>query len=539
LSKLSKLKQEAYLAGKQRDWDRAVSIYEQILELEKNNPSLINELGDICLRRDEIAEAVSHFLNAAKKYRGTGLLNNAVAIYKKILRHDRENLNAHWYLAEIRADQGLAAEGRKHALSFLATSEGVSGDLKEIFLKRCRQLLSLYPREGEVLSRLKAVFKVWGLPLEEARAECLTACLQFEQGQKEEAGARFNRVLEDVPEVGSYPEAAAWREKSSSAPKATAPLDYNSCNLPRATPAESTGPAAAPNEPAASEPAASVVFTGADEPIPDEPPVPPVGSGGPEAAGSPLDTSPAPHGSTPGETELDPFQAVPAAEPSGSAPVPPAGQPEQSLDSLLTEFPDGQAAEPVADQAGPAASQSGPGPAPSEAKGSGEGTVDLLAEILAEEGEETGADLESHAVEQVQTIASEIGRRVGGEGEQQGAASHYEMGMVYLEMELLDEACDCFAKAVADAEFALRAYEMWGLALLRLQRTDEAVEVLARGMEIPEEDSPDQLPFLYHSGEAFAQADMKAEARQFYERVHRIDSGFLDVAEKLAELTPA
>jgi len=49
LSKLSQLKQKAYKAGKDRDWEQAISVYEQILELEKSNPTVINELGDLWL----------------------------------------------------------------------------------------------------------------------------------------------------------------------------------------------------------------------------------------------------------------------------------------------------------------------------------------------------------------------------------------------------------------------------------------------------------------------------------------------------------
>ena len=116
MSKLGKLKKEAYQAGKKRNWPEAIAIYERILEIDKSNPTLINELGDVCLKNQESARAISHFLNAAAKYRQTGLLNNAVAIYKKILRHDAKSLNAHWYLAEIRASQGLLVEGQVHAL---------------------------------------------------------------------------------------------------------------------------------------------------------------------------------------------------------------------------------------------------------------------------------------------------------------------------------------------------------------------------------------------------------------------------------------
>ena len=90
MSKLRQLKQQAYQAAKKRDWNAAVSVYQSILELDKNNPTVINELGDLFLKADDITQAIKNFLNAAAKYRATGLLNNAVAIYKKILRYDAE-----------------------------------------------------------------------------------------------------------------------------------------------------------------------------------------------------------------------------------------------------------------------------------------------------------------------------------------------------------------------------------------------------------------------------------------------------------------
>ena len=145
LSKLSQLKQKAYKAGKDRNWDLAISVYEQILEVEKSNPTVINELGDLCLKSGDTRQALKHFLSASNKYRKTGLLNNSVAICKKILRHDEENMHAHWYLAEIRSSQDLVVEGEGHALAFLSGSERMSAEIQEIFLKRFAKLLELYP----------------------------------------------------------------------------------------------------------------------------------------------------------------------------------------------------------------------------------------------------------------------------------------------------------------------------------------------------------------------------------------------------------
>ena len=177
MSKLSQLKQDAYQAGKKRNWSQAIALYEEILDKDKNNPTVINELGDLCLRSGDTPQAIRHFLSAAAKYRQTGLLNNAVAIYKKILRYEAENQNAHWYLAETRAGQGLAMEGEDHALHFLQHSGKVAGDIKEIFLKRCLQLLELLPESIQVQVALVQIFNMWQMPLESARSLCLLAAM--------------------------------------------------------------------------------------------------------------------------------------------------------------------------------------------------------------------------------------------------------------------------------------------------------------------------------------------------------------------------
>ena len=213
MSKLSQLKQEAFQAGKDREWQKAITVYEQLLEVDKKNPTIINELGDICLKAGETQRAVRNFLNAAAMYRKNGLLNNAVAIYKKILRHDQDNLNAHWYLAETRAGQGLKSEGERHGLIFLESHQDVSGDIKEIFLKRCATLFDLYPDSEKILNRLVQVFRMWALALEAARAQTLLACMQFDRGEQDEARAAMDLILGKSPSVANYPEYAQWHRR--------------------------------------------------------------------------------------------------------------------------------------------------------------------------------------------------------------------------------------------------------------------------------------------------------------------------------------
>jgi tetratricopeptide (TPR) repeat protein len=137
------------------------------------------------------------------------------------------------------------------------------------------------------------------------------------------------------------------------------------------------------------------------------------------------------------------------------------------------------------------------------------------------------------------TIASEISQQVGGGGADEDAERQYEMGMVYLEMGMFDQAVDCFASASQEPDHALRSFEMWGISLLRLSDADKAVAIFGRGLEVSVADEKEKLGLIYHLGRAHEQAGRLQEARQCYEQAQALAPTFLDVEDRLAKLAVA
>lgn len=468
-SKLSKLKQDAYQAGKKRNWGEVMSIYERILELDKNNPALLNELGDICLKNADPEKGVRHFLNAASKYRQNGLMNNAVAVYKKVLRHDAENINAHWFLAEIRAGQGLLVDGEAHGLRFLAAAELVSGEIKEIFLKRCVQLISLYPGSRVLLERIQGIFRVWNLPLEEARATCLLACQALSAGEPQAARDLAERAVHIAPEVVNYGEYTRWLETVGEAVPANVSHDVNTISF--AEPAASATPA--PSPPPAPELDAFARFL-ASEPDPV-----------PAVADPPRDTA-----------RADDFGGGGTREDDGCFDL-----------SAETSFAD-ISAEIAADDTPP-------------------DSVDLLQELL----DEVGDDFSGGDERQIDTITSEISARLGSTATDPD--SLYQQGLMYLEMGLFGQAADAFERAADGAGWAVRACEMWGIALLRDERYEEALMAFARGLASVEGRPREVLGLMYHAAQACERLGRPDDALAWYERCHAVDPSFLDVRFRL------
>jgi tetratricopeptide (TPR) repeat protein len=498
LSKLSQLKQKAYQAGKNRNWDEAITVYEKILELEKNNPTVINELGDLCLKAGATARAVKHFLSAASKYRKTGLLNNSVAIYKKILRHDDANLHAHWYLAETRASQGLTVEGEDHATKFLASSDKLSADLKEIYFKRCVQLFELYPGSPPILEALVQIFRMWGKPLEEGRALCLLACTRYDAGDEATGAKLVAETLSKSPELANYHEYNQWLKRvDPAACKPDTVADYNSVSL----------------EDASSDSAAVEAPAGGGAPdLTDARPFPPKEDGGdnpPLAAGVAAPIV---------EVEKDDEGCISIDTDDGG-----------DLEGLIAEAAgatdDSAAAEEVFSEPQAVASVGDPAAGPAEEK------IDLLAQILAEDG----PGVQNHDSDQLATITSEIGMVVGGQAGDDDAGRLYEMGLVYLEMGMFDQACESFEIAAADDDYTVRAHEMWGITLQRANRPDEAVAVLTSGLDFADKDSRESLGLRYHIARAHEMAGRPDEAATLYQTIHQVAPGFLDVGKRLGQ----
>jgi len=490
-----------------------------------------------------------------------------VAIYKKVLRYDASNVSAHWYLGEIRASQGLIVEGQVHAEKFLASGDTLVGDSLEAYLKRCLKLLGHYQESADLLTRLYQVFSSRKMSLEAARTDVLRACLSYDAGEEEQARRMVATALEEHAELSNYPEYARWEKRCGSSGSRPAGGDVNSVALDHDDVARTNPPTP---EVSASEPPRSpeeVGFTGAAEPA--APPTMPDASASDEFDDLDLTVKrdggqgASENDDTPGgfgEISIDAPLSVPAAseslDPADAAadmedPAEVASfaddaemSPKDDLDTVITddegcieididmgESLDLSGLELDFEQQQTTPETTNPPESAADAP-QHDAPVDLLAEILAEESDDSGLADDR----QLSTIAREIGVQVGGETADENPAGQYDMGMVYLEMDLFDQACACFEQACASPDHIVRAHEMWGIALIRAQRVTEAVEVLQRGTELPVKGAREQLGILYQLGVAHDSLGNSAEARDFLERVHSIDSNFLDVGERLATL---
>ena len=117
--------------------------------------------------------------------------------------------------------------------------------------------------------------------------------------------------------------------------------------------------------------------------------------------------------------------------------------------------------------------------------------------------------------------------------------SHYDLGVAFKEMGLLDEAIAEFQKALRAPEGKLKTSEALGVCFFEKKAYVVAESILRRALELPGPADEGRLGILYWLGRALEEQDKKVEARALYGRVSAVDIRFKDVGERARALARA
>jgi tetratricopeptide (TPR) repeat protein len=114
--------------------------------------------------------------------------------------------------------------------------------------------------------------------------------------------------------------------------------------------------------------------------------------------------------------------------------------------------------------------------------------------------------------------------------------SHYDLGVAYKEMGLVDEAIAEFQKALRGATGRVRTYEALGQCFLEKQQFQVAATILSRALNEQGIGDDQLVGVLYLLGYCSEALRAQADALAYYQRVFAVDIQFRDVADRLARL---
>lgn len=149
---------ERYIkAGKLRE---AIVEYEKLAEGDDQDIGMVNIIGDLYVRLGQTAPAIRSFQRVAEEYEKRGLYSQALAIYKKINKLAPDNPDSSVKLADLFSLQGFASEARQQ---YLRTAERFERDGKLLdAVKVYEKLVKLDKEDLEAKRKLVTLYREQG-----------------------------------------------------------------------------------------------------------------------------------------------------------------------------------------------------------------------------------------------------------------------------------------------------------------------------------------------------------------------------------------
>ncbi len=123
--------------------------------------------------------------------------------------------------------------------------------------------------------------------------------------------------------------------------------------------------------------------------------------------------------------------------------------------------------------------------------------------------------------------------------DEEDAQAHYDLGVAFKEMGLLDEAISEFQKALRSPEARLQAAEALGTCFFDKDQYEVAATVLRRAIDTDPGEDEEKIGLLYRLGRCEEAQSRPAEALNWYQRVFAVDINFRDVTDRVNSLAKA
>ncbi len=115
--------------------------------------------------------------------------------------------------------------------------------------------------------------------------------------------------------------------------------------------------------------------------------------------------------------------------------------------------------------------------------------------------------------------------------------SHYDLGLAYMEMELLDKSINEFKLCLANPEQRRASHTMIGLCYIRKGEVSEAIAHFKEGLASPKQREAEDTELLFELGSAYQLLGKNEQAGNYFRQVSDKDPGFRDVRQRLEKLS--
>lgn len=162
-----------------------------------------------------------------------------------------------------------------------------------------------------------------------------------------------------------------------------------------------------------------------------------------------------------------------------------------------------------------------------------------LAEKLAEELEEepeanTGSDILD-----VEQVFAQFKKGVEEQVDEADSDTHFDLGIAYKEMGLIDDAVAEFQVAMRNPTRACSCHTMVGLCRMEQGRTQDAINSFRAGLHAEEKNEREELALYFELANAYEILGDNNEALYFFEKVRKRDAVFRGVSQRIRKVQAA
>ena len=173
-------------------------------------------------------------------------------------------------------------------------------------------------------------------------------------------------------------------------------------------------------------------------------------------------------------------------------------------------------------------------------EGDGTGFFDLAAELNEELFDEDEAEIVNDAPqEEIQTVEElfqEFKKGVDEQIDAEDHQTHYDLGIAYKEMGLLEEAINEFKRAQVGKGRFLECVTMIGSCLVELGRCDDVVQLFNEAVENPNIEDQERMVCYYELGRAHENQGDTDSALTAFREVQKTDPSYRDLEERIEAL---
>ncbi len=165
--------------------------------------------------------------------------------------------------------------------------------------------------------------------------------------------------------------------------------------------------------------------------------------------------------------------------------------------------------------------------------------VDLAAELEEELTVSDALGPQQSGEQSLEEIVQGFKRGVEEQLSEEDFDTHFDLGIAYREMGLLDEAIGEFQVASKSPDHVASGCSMLGICFLEKGLPELAIKWYTRGLSAPGVSEDDSLALLYDLGSVYLSIGDRKNARKTLVEVYGINSHYRDIAAQLAELEEA